>query len=231
MTTIVKDGKTVQTVTVTAFDESFVDGWCEGETARVKRQSGFEALVKGDLGDKKPTFVWYENRIKALTEVCKRRKLSQQYVIKDFRIVIKALYNELPVSDAPAAVKKREQREEKKDERRERALAIGLVKPKDGEVIPPVSKFGVQGTVGNDKKDVTPDESDEQLVTRIGMFRVIGALQRVLAADETTKQSARELKKLDDKLRLLLKPAEVAAAPVAPVAPVAPAKKSGTTGK
>jgi len=137
--------------------------------------SKLAALLTSRYGDTSPTYAQYREDQATLSQLAKERGLADnQWVRKPFARAVKALYGALPVSTAPEAVLKRQQREE----------ALAKAKAQAG---PGAPKGETQ------ERAPSASESIEALITRIGLFKTLEACTRILASDEVTKPQATHL--------------------------------------
>lgn len=132
--------------------------------------SRLESLITKQYGEVAPTFEQFQTDRKALAVMAKAKGLaSDQHVRKPYNKVILALYGALPVSMAPSAVAMRAKR----------------------DAAPKKIKVKVGAVKGETSKRVTSDkETVEQLVARVGVFAVLDACAKILAAEPATKNEA-----------------------------------------
>lgn len=140
------------------------------------------ALIAARYGATSPTFEQYRDDQKALAQIAKDRKLADnQWVRKPYAAAVKAAYKALPVSLDAAAVLKRAQRDADKAAKQGQELKAG-------------APAGVTQDHG-----ANASEQIDAVVTRLGLFAVLEACTRILAADDLTKAQAVHIEKMAHK--------------------------------
>jgi hypothetical protein len=121
-----------------------------------------------------PSFEQYRNDQAALAEIAKERGLTDaQYYRKAYASAIKDAFGELPVSMDAASVAKRKAREAAGANKK-----AGAVK---GETAP---------------RKPAASETIEQLIARIGVFKVLETCAKLLETEESTKDVAKNIRAL-----------------------------------
>lgn len=152
------------------------------------------ALVTSRYADKAPTFEQYKADLRALDQIAKDRKLVDgQWLRRPYGAALKQLYGALPVSQAPEAVAKRQQREQR-DALVKKAIADAKATGTKDAPAP------VGAPAGQTQERVpSPAEQLEQLVSRVGVYETLYACLRILESDESTKAQAVHMRKMADK--------------------------------
>ena len=154
---------------ITSFHKSVGAAISKSASAQITLAATLGKLIQAQYLGKSPSFEQYRNDQAALAEIAKERGLvDNQYYRKAYAGAIKAAFGEVPVSMDAAAVAKR--------------LARG-VKAKAG------AKKG--DTVA---RKPAQSETIEQLIARIGVFKVLESCAKLLEADDSTKEAAKALK-------------------------------------
>lgn len=163
-------------IVVTDFHRDAYNIAMTGARANMSMGKKLAELIHTRYGDTSPTFEQYREDQAALRELAKVRKLADnQWVRKPYAAAIKARFGKLPVSLDPAAVLKAAKR-----------AADAAAKPK------------AAGAPAGATQDhgATPDEQIDALVTRVGIFKMLEACTRILAADDLTKGQAAHIGKM-----------------------------------
>lgn len=184
--------------------------------AQLKAKDKAVAMVKKQYLTR-PTYAQYKLDLAALKAIADEKGRSYEWLRKCYASAVVELFESLPVSDDPEAMRKKAEREAKKAQQKQVLIDSGLTqKPKDWvdvKVETPAKK-GTKGKAGapagqTQQHPVSKDESIEQFIARHDTFEVLDALARVLAAVKDTEIEAAGLASIARKLRQSLKPREV----------------------
>ena len=174
-----------------------------GQRAQVTMHEKMKTLITSRYGATCPTFEQHRADIKALDQLARDKGLSDgQWLRRPYNSAIVALFEKLPVSMAPEAVAKREQREA-----RDKVVKDAIAKAKAAGTIAPV------GAPAGQTQEREPSEAEklEQLISRVGVWESLYACLRVLETDETTKDKVVHMRKQADKLHDAQREADKAA--------------------
>jgi hypothetical protein len=145
-------------------------------------------LVRTQYGETAPTFAQYKADLKALKAIAAQRKLADaQWLHRPYGAALKEAYGALPVSQDPAAVLKRAQRDAMQAQLKaiqEAAKQAGTA-PKAGA---PAGE--------TQERTPSPDEQIESVVARLGVFETLAACIRILESDDATKAQATHMAKM-----------------------------------
>lgn len=178
-----------------------------GQRAQETMHTKMVQLITSRYGNTSPTFAQHRADIKALDQIARDKGLTDgQWMRRPYNAAIISLYDALPVSMAPDAVAKREQREA-----RDKMVKAAIAKAKAEQTMQAVSN--PVGAPAGETQERQPSEAEqlEQLVTRCGVFETLYACVRILAADESTKAQAEHMRKMADVAKKAADKAEKAA--------------------
>lgn len=157
--------KLASALVITAFHKDVYAHIATGFKAAGTMQTKMGALIVSKYGKVAPTYEQYVADQMALKSLATEKGLvDNQWVRKPYAAAIKAVFGTLPESQDPAAVAKRNARGKK---------APGPVK----------------GVIS--KK--APTETVEQLIARIGVFKVLAMCADILEVESSTKELANTL--------------------------------------
>lgn len=165
-----------------------------GQRAVQTMASKMETLVTSRYGTTCPTFAQHRADIKALDQLARDKGLTDgQWMRRPYNAAIIALYGALPVSMAPDAVAKREQREA-----RDKIVKAAIAKAKAEQTMQ--AKVNPVGAPAGETQERQPSEAEqlEQLVTRCGVFETLYACLRILDSDESTHAQVVHMRKMAD---------------------------------
>ena len=185
---------TTAAVEVTAFHKDVANIAIAGMRSQETMHKRMVALITSRYGDTAPTFEQHRADIKAFGEVAKSRKLaSDQWIRRPYNAAIIALFEKLPVSMAPDAVQKREQREA-----RDKLVKAAIAKAKESQTMQAVSN--PVGAPAGETQEREPSDAEklEQMVTRCGVFETLYACLRILDSDESTHAQVVHMRKMAD---------------------------------
>jgi len=200
-------------ITVTAWHYELADAFQGQLTAK---ESAL-AMVKTRY-TKLPTYAQYKADLKALQAVAEEKARDYVWLRRCYSGALMELFQALPESNDPEAKRKREERKAKKLEAKQVLIDAGLTKaPKDWQAVEvtatPAKKSNAGAPAGEVKdQKVSFSEQLEQFIARHDVFEVLDAVARILADDKSTELEAAGLTSIANKLRLTLKPREVARA-------------------
>lgn len=168
--------------------------------------------VKGDETSRSggPTYDQYRADQRALAKLAADRKLADnQWYRKTYAAAVKELYGALPVSPNADAQRK--------------AAAKTAAAAKN----PPAAVGAPKGQT--QEREATPQESEEAMVTRIGLFKTAFAVARIAEADASTEPFVLELRKVLRAMQDAHVKAHNPGATVTTVKPITARNKGGRT--
>lgn len=195
------------------------------------------ALLTSRYGECMPTHDQYRADQAVLAALAEKRGLaSDQWVRKPYAAAVRAVFGALPVSMSQESQAKAASRRNPAQQRAfDHVLADAQHKDKPAHVrhalaAEAASKIGKDGTTPPASNDdggkagsnagapagqtqqhpVSAEEAIEQLVARVGVFPLLQAVAKVLAADKSTELQAKTITAVDNQLRKILKPAKAA---------------------
>lgn len=181
MTTV---NKTTSAVVISDYHRDIYAAAQSGQRATQTMAKKMEALLEAQYGSTSPTFEQYRADQKALAQIAKSRKLADnQWVRKPYAAAVKAKYGQLPVSLDPAAVLKAAKR----------AADAAAAKAAGATATAGAAKGETQDHGTSDAENI------DSVVTRLGLFAVLEACTRILAADDLTKAQAVHIGKMAHK--------------------------------
>jgi hypothetical protein len=163
-------------VTLSAYHTALCSGADTLRDSTLSARARFAEIIKAEYEGVSPTFGECKADRAAFAIHDKARGLKNaRYSILSYNAAIVSLYSKLPVSTDPAAVLKAAKREADKAESKSTAAPKGA----------PVGTPHVHVA--------SPDEVIEQVLTRIGIDKVMAALARMLATDTSTSTQAKAI--------------------------------------
>jgi hypothetical protein len=186
----------------------------EAYQAQMKAKDKALAMVRKQYSER-PTFDQYKLDLAALQSIAEEKGRSYEWLRKCYASAIVELFEELPVSADPEALRKRAERAAKKAQQKQVLIDTGLTqKPKDWVDVEVPAQAKIKSKAGAPKgqtqeQPVNYQEGLEQFLTRHDTFEVLDALARILASDKQTELEAAGLASIASKLRQSIKPREV----------------------
>jgi hypothetical protein len=165
----------VSALVITSFHKDVFNAANACAKAQITLGAKLATLIAKQYPSKSPSFEQYRADQSALAELCKEKGLvDNQYYRKAYAVAIKLAFNEVPVSMDAAAIAKRKARDAKKA----------------------ADTKGKSGAVKGDTSKRAPSVSEtvEQMIARVGVFKVLEMCANILDADESTKTAAKALK-------------------------------------
>lgn len=134
------------------------------------RRVAVAVAVRAHFGETAPTYAQYKALQTALELQAIEAGYTGQMMRKHCAHAVKATYGALPESDSPAAIAKRAQR--------------------PGKTVKPAKVEGAAETFAAGMAHAQSAESIESFIARVGIVATLAALNRILEAEESTKDAA-----------------------------------------
>jgi hypothetical protein len=155
-----------------------------GDTMRSKLAN----LLRSKYGATMPTYEQFRADRAALKELATQKGLADdQWVRKPYNAAVHLLYGALPEAQTAAAIAKRKLREAEAANKPSGATGVskGTAKPEAG-------KAGAQkGETA--PRNPSADETIEQYIARVGLWKVMDACARLLNADKSSTLDAKAM--------------------------------------